>query len=68
MATINTIILGVCENPKIPDGRDESGKVGSCRIPENFEIPKGIGFAEKVEIPENFENPAEAQTYISKSV
>ena len=31
--------------------------VGTSRIPENFEIPEGIVFPEKVEIPENFENP-----------
>ena len=30
----------------------------SSRIPENFEIPEGIGFPEKVEIRENFENSA----------
>ena len=40
---------------KEPDGRDESGRgqVGSGRVPENFEIPEGIGFFKKVEIPEN---------------
>ena len=30
----------------------------SSRIPENFEIPEGIGFPEEVEILENFENSA----------
>ena len=54
--------IGGCENRKYRehDDRNESGRdrVGSGWIPENFEIPEGIGFPEKGEIPENFENPA----------
>ena len=49
------IILGVCENAEIFDGRDESKR---GRVPENFEIPEGIRFPEKVTIPKNFEHPA----------
>ena len=49
------LIKGCARKYQEPDGRDETG---GGRVPENFEIPEGIGFYEKVKIPENFENPA----------